>query len=151
MLEPSSAAGPAIYQFPTVPPVAPDGNPTGGDPRNVVNGLVTKVVKNPRCLIARRRTRRLSATTSQHKALIRLPNRLQRPRMSPTSDDSSVLDLDHLSRQTVGDRALEGELLALFEAQCARLRPLLAAGRSPGERADAAHTLKGSARAIGAW
>ena len=71
--------------------------------------------------------------------------------MSPTSDDSSVLDLDHLSRQTAGDRALEGELLALFEAQCARLRPLLAAGRPSGERADAAHTLKGSARAIGAW
>ena len=71
--------------------------------------------------------------------------------MSPTSDDSSVLDLNHLSRQTAGDRALEGELLALFEAQCARLRPLLAVGRLPGERADAAHTLKGSARAIGAW
>jgi HPt (histidine-containing phosphotransfer) domain-containing protein len=71
--------------------------------------------------------------------------------MSPTSDDSPVLDLEHLSRQTAGDRALEGELLALFEAQCARLRPLLAVGRLPGERADAAHTLKGSARAIGAW
>src|SRR5215210_1859363 len=71
--------------------------------------------------------------------------------MSPTSDDSTVLDLEHLSRQTAGDRALEGELLALFEAQCARLRPLLAAGPSPAERADAAHTLKGSARAIGAW
>ena len=71
--------------------------------------------------------------------------------MSPTFDDSPVLDLEHLSRQTAGDRALEGELLALFEAQCARLRPLLAAGPSPAERADAAHTLKGSARAIGAW
>src|SRR5215217_5208226 len=71
--------------------------------------------------------------------------------MSPTFDDSPVLDLEHLSRHTAGDRALEGELLALFEAQCARLRPLLAAGPSPAERADAAHTLKGSARAIGAW
>jgi HPt (histidine-containing phosphotransfer) domain-containing protein len=71
--------------------------------------------------------------------------------MSPISDDSPILDPDHLRRQTAGDGALEAELLALFEAQCARLRPLLADGRPAHERADAAHTLKGSARAIGAW
>jgi HPt (histidine-containing phosphotransfer) domain-containing protein len=70
----------------------------------------------------------------------------------PTPDDSKVLDLDHLRRQTAGDGALERELLALFEAQCARLQPLVCGGsRSPLERADAAHTLKGSARAVGAW
>ncbi len=71
--------------------------------------------------------------------------------MSQTSADLSLLDRDHLRRQTADDRALEGELLALFAAQCARLRPLLEEGRPPVERADAAHTLKGSARAIGAW
>jgi len=71
---------------------------------------------------------------------------------SPTPDDSKVLDLDHLRRQTAGDGALERELLALFEAQCARLWPLVrGAGVSPLEQADAAHTLKGSARAVGAW
>jgi HPt (histidine-containing phosphotransfer) domain-containing protein len=66
-------------------------------------------------------------------------------------DDSQVLDLDHLRRQTAGDRALERELLTLFEAQCARLWPLVRHGSFSPERADAAHTLKGSARAIGAW
>jgi HPt (histidine-containing phosphotransfer) domain-containing protein len=71
--------------------------------------------------------------------------------MNPTPDDSAVLDLDHLRCQTAGDRGLERDLLVLFDAQCARLRPLMAAGRSPAERADAVHTLKGSARAIGAW
>jgi HPt (histidine-containing phosphotransfer) domain-containing protein len=66
-------------------------------------------------------------------------------------DDSQVLDLDHLGRQTAGDRALERELLTLFEAQSARLWPLIRHGSSALEQADAAHTLKGSARAIGAW
>jgi len=70
--------------------------------------------------------------------------------MSPVPDDPPILDLGHLGRQTGGDAVLESELLALFEAQCERLRPLLGEGRPAGERADAAHTLKGSACAIGA-
>jgi HPt (histidine-containing phosphotransfer) domain-containing protein len=70
--------------------------------------------------------------------------------MSPLPDDPPILDLGHLSRQTAGDAVLESELLALFEAQCERLRPLLAEGRPASVRADAAHTLKGSACAIGA-
>jgi HPt (histidine-containing phosphotransfer) domain-containing protein len=69
--------------------------------------------------------------------------------MSGTPDDSQVLDLEHLRRQTAGDRALERDLLALFRTQCARLRLLILDGDSV-QRADAAHTLKGSARAIGA-
>jgi HPt (histidine-containing phosphotransfer) domain-containing protein len=64
--------------------------------------------------------------------------------------DSQVLDLEHLCRQTAGDRALERDLLALFRTQCARLRLLIQDGDLPVRRADAAHTLKGSARAIGA-
>jgi HPt (histidine-containing phosphotransfer) domain-containing protein len=70
--------------------------------------------------------------------------------MSPLPDDPPILDLGHLSRQTAGDAVLESELLTLFESQCERLRPLLAEGRPAGARADAAHTLKGSACAIGA-
>ena len=71
--------------------------------------------------------------------------------MSATPDDSQVLDLEHLRRQTTGDRALERELLAMFETQCVRLRLLIDAGNPLVQRADAAHKLKGSARAIGAW
>ena len=69
----------------------------------------------------------------------------------PMPHDSEVLDLEHLRRQTAGDRALERELLDLFEVQCARLRRLIGEGGPVLGRADAAHTLKGSARAIGAW
>jgi len=62
-----------------------------------------------------------------------------------------LLDHDHLDAQTFGDAALARELLGLFDGQCGRLLPgILDAGRPSGERADLAHTLKGSALGIGA-
>ena len=72
------------------------------------------------------------------------------PGTSPRRD-ARVLDLVHLERQTFGDRRLEREVLALFEDQCDRLLPLMAAADPISARTDAAHTLKGAARAIGAW
>jgi HPt (histidine-containing phosphotransfer) domain-containing protein len=63
------------------------------------------------------------------------------------------IDLVHLARQTMGDRALEVELLALFDRQAAQIAEKLGALDSDsveGWRADLAHKLKGSARAIGA-
>jgi HPt (histidine-containing phosphotransfer) domain-containing protein len=71
--------------------------------------------------------------------------------MVPAAPDARILDVAHLHRQTFGDRALEREVLALFEQQCLRLPLLIAAGKNPNESADAAHTLKGAARAVGAW
>jgi HPt (histidine-containing phosphotransfer) domain-containing protein len=70
--------------------------------------------------------------------------------MDPRLDEAPLLDLAHLERQTFGERALEAEVLELFEGQCRRLPPLIADGRS-SESADTAHTLKGAARAVGAW
>jgi len=72
------------------------------------------------------------------------------PPVPESSAEQRVLDLVHLARQTFGDRDLEREVLALFEAQCRRLLPVLA-GAGERERGDAAHTLKGAARAVGAW
>lgn len=69
-----------------------------------------------------------------------------------------VIDLVHLSRQTLGDTALESELLGLFEAQASAFAARLLAPAPQGEAARdvqhrivLAHTLKGSARAIGAF
>ena len=60
------------------------------------------------------------------------------------------LDLVHLARMTLGDRSLEREVLQLFVRQAAMLL-----GRMHGAEADAvaalAHTLRGSARGLGAW
>lgn len=60
------------------------------------------------------------------------------------------LDLAHLARQTFGDEALAREVLKLFLGQSEKLLAMIAAGAAAGRR-DAAHSLKGSARAIGAW
>lgn len=60
------------------------------------------------------------------------------------------IDSEHLARMTLGDRALEREVLGLFVRQIEVLRPRI--GVSEPEIAGAsAHTLKGSATGIGAW
>jgi HPt (histidine-containing phosphotransfer) domain-containing protein len=64
---------------------------------------------------------------------------------------SRPVDLVHLSRYTLGDRALEREVLELFCAQSSIYLERLRAAGSDKEWKDAAHSLKGSASAIGAW
>src|SRR5262249_22030233 len=59
------------------------------------------------------------------------------------------IDSLHLQRMTLGDPGLEREVLAMFSAQSARLVANLSA--LPADMAAKAHTLKGSARAIGAF
>jgi len=67
----------------------------------------------------------------------------------PLAPDDGPIDIDHLQRMTLGDASLEREVLAMFSAQAARLIGALAA--LPPEAGALAHTLKGSARAIGAF
>ena len=62
----------------------------------------------------------------------------------------AVIDDDHLSRMTLGDRRLEREVLEIFLRQAAIMLERIA-GAEPALAAAAAHTLKGSARGIGAW
>jgi HPt (histidine-containing phosphotransfer) domain-containing protein len=68
---------------------------------------------------------------------------------SQHTHDDRVLDRDHLRRMTLGDASLEREVLQLFVAQSRRIVDALAA--RPADAAALAHTLKGSARAIGAF
>jgi HPt (histidine-containing phosphotransfer) domain-containing protein len=56
----------------------------------------------------------------------------------------------HLSRQTMGDRAVEQEVLALFVQQALDVRDRIA-GASIDDRLNMAHGLKGSARGVGAF
>ena len=67
----------------------------------------------------------------------------------PLAPDDGPIDIDHLRRMTLGDASLEREVLAMFSAQAASLMNSLAS--HPPEAAVLAHTLKGSARAIGAF
>jgi len=63
-----------------------------------------------------------------------------------------ALDLGHLEAQTLGDEALERQLLALFRVQARQILFELQNGafKSPKVGADFAHLLKGSSLAIGA-
>lgn len=61
------------------------------------------------------------------------------------------VDLEHLARYTLGERALEKEILELFCTQSVLYLDQLRAAMSDRDWRDAAHSLKGSARAIGAW
>jgi HPt (histidine-containing phosphotransfer) domain-containing protein len=61
----------------------------------------------------------------------------------------AVLDRDHLTRMTFGDRSLEREVLQLFDRQSELLLGRMRASQ-PAAIATLAHTLKGSAVGIGA-
>jgi len=61
------------------------------------------------------------------------------------------VDLAHLARYTLGDRALESEILQLFCAQSLIYLEHLHAAKSDQAWREAAHSLKGSAQAVGAW
>ncbi len=62
----------------------------------------------------------------------------------------AVIDEDHLGRMTLGDRSLEREVLEIFVRQTAIMIGRIS-DAEPSLAAAAAHTLKGSARGIGAW
>ncbi len=62
----------------------------------------------------------------------------------------TVIDEDHLARMTLGDRRLEREVLEIFVRQTTIMLSRIVAAE-PALAAAAAHTLKGSARGIGAW
>ena len=64
--------------------------------------------------------------------------------------DATAIDEEHLGRMTLGDRRLEREVLELFLRQTALMLDRIV-GADPPLAAAAAHTLKGSARGIGAW
>ena len=67
----------------------------------------------------------------------------------PLAPDDGPIDFDHLKRMTLDDAGLEQEVLAMFSAQSAGLVDQLLV--LPTDARALAHTLKGSARAIGAF
>ncbi|MCZ8544954.1 Hpt domain-containing protein [Mesorhizobium qingshengii] len=63
---------------------------------------------------------------------------------------SRPVDLAHLARQTMGDRSLEQEVLALFVQQALSVRDRIVDANIK-DRLLLAHGLKGSARGVGAF
>ena len=68
----------------------------------------------------------------------------------PLVPSEPVIDFTHLGRMTLGEKSLEAEVLALFDRQAAMLLARMEQAE-PAAAAAFAHTIKGSARGIGAW
>ena len=79
-------------------------------------------------------------------------NRAQRQQEPATGARhvAGALDLAHLRHFTLGDKHLETEILGLFIAQVPITIAALKQAKTDGDWYVAAHTLKGSARAVGA-
>lgn len=70
---------------------------------------------------------------------------------NPCTDAPRPIDLVHLSKFTLGNRELEAELLGLFKSQSHIYLDRMKLAETEEEWVRAAHSLKGSARAVGAW
>ena len=62
----------------------------------------------------------------------------------------NVIDLLHLNQYTLGDRALQAELLQLFRVQLKNQTKTLVSCNTENAWKSGVHTLKGAARAVGA-
>ncbi len=70
--------------------------------------------------------------------------------MGTATQTTGPVDLVHLRRFTLGNLALEREILQLFADQAPLILERLELARTDKAWRDAAHTLKGSAGAVGA-
>lgn len=73
------------------------------------------------------------------------------PSTARIASRSSPIDRVHLARYTLGSLPLEIEVLGLFAEQAPITLAELANATTDKAWRDAAHTLKGSAKAVGAW
>jgi HPt (histidine-containing phosphotransfer) domain-containing protein len=87
------------------------------------------------------------------KAAAKATRRVKAPPLvpsEPATTSSPVIDLIHLRRMTLGEKSLEAEVLALFDRQADMLLTRMEQA-APAAVGAFAHTIKGSARGIGAW
>lgn len=71
--------------------------------------------------------------------------------MNTRIDEPVLLDTEHLGKYTLGDEALEREVLQMFLDQSALYMERLENPESTGDWQETAHALKGCAHAIGAF
>jgi HPt (histidine-containing phosphotransfer) domain-containing protein len=73
------------------------------------------------------------------------------PPVAMPANQPAAIDHVHLRRYTMGDLQLEREVLDLFASELPRTLASLQAAATIKDWKIAAHTLKGSARTVGAW
>ena len=79
----------------------------------------------------------------------------RRPKRVPNSLDAAtqgaaVLDREHLAHYTMGNEELAAEIVGLFLVQMPSILAMLRSATSAADWKLATHTLKGSARSVGA-
>ena len=74
----------------------------------------------------------------------------RKPKIETEESDPAIFDREHLRQYTSGDAGLEAELVTLFLGQFTPVRAQLDAALTAQDWKFAAHSLKGSARSIGA-
>lgn len=70
---------------------------------------------------------------------------------SENTGGASPIDREHLAKYTLGDKAVEEEVLQLFASQALQQFEKLKSADTEKSWREAAHTIKGSARGVGAW
>ena len=71
--------------------------------------------------------------------------------MNTKPEEALLLDTEHLKKYTLGDHALESEVLQMFLDQSKLYIKRLAIPQNAKDWGEAAHSLKGSASAVGAF
>ncbi|MFD0987657.1 Hpt domain-containing protein [Methyloligella solikamskensis] len=80
------------------------------------------------------------------------PDPSEKPeKLSTEPGKTAALDRAHLARYTAGDAELEKELLTLFADQSGVYMERMRGAETEKAWRDAAHSLKGSAKAVGAF
>lgn len=87
--------------------------------------------------------------TDLHRAMTLSFDRMEWMPSPPLAPGSDAIDVAHLQRMTLGEQDLEREVLAMFLQQSRTLIARLV--QKPVDNAAIAHTLKGAAKAIGAF
>ena len=84
-------------------------------------------------------------------AMVRTGERQPESFAEASGETSAPIDFAHLRRYTLGDEAVEREVLQLFVGHVPVIMAELKAASSDKAWRDAAHSLKGSALSLGAW
>ena len=71
--------------------------------------------------------------------------------MKATGEPELVLDVEHLKQYTLGDVALEREVLQMFLEQCGLYLERLQQAQTVQDWGESCHSLKGSASGVGAF
>ena len=82
---------------------------------------------------------------------MQISEEISSPVKAPARRSDGPIDRAHLAKYTLGSIELELEVLGLFAGQAPDTLASLRTAKNAKEWRDAAHTLKGSARAVGAW